>query len=108
MVHLLVGSFDGTNTLTFFGEVVEGSEIRISMSVDLSGLTGSGGGGGGSGDITIVINGSGLLGGGLSGNVTLSVDSPSLIGNGLEAQSVGGQFNVMTWSNTLYTRCTKS
>ena len=36
--------------LTFFGEDVSGS-TRISMSVDLSELTGSGGGGGGSGDI---------------------------------------------------------
>ena len=54
MVHLLVKSFDGTNTLTFFGEQVGGS-TRISMSVDLSEtLTGSGGGGG-SGDITVFL-----------------------------------------------------
>ena len=98
-----MASFDGTNTLTFFGEVVEGSS-RISMSVDLS-LTGSGGGGGGSGDITNVINGSGLLGGGLSGNVTLSVDSGSLIGNGF---SVWRTVQCRYWFNTLYTRCTKS
>ena len=36
-------SFDGVKMLTFFGEAVSGS-TRISMSVDLSELTGSGGG----------------------------------------------------------------
>ena len=36
-------SFDGTHTLTLFGENLSGS-TQISMSVDLSVLTGSGGG----------------------------------------------------------------
>ena len=39
--------------LTFFGQDIENS-TRVSMSIDLSSLTGSGGGGGGSGDITVV------------------------------------------------------
>ena len=39
-------SFDGTATLTLFGQNLQGSD-QISMSVDLSALTGSGGGGGG-------------------------------------------------------------
>ena len=37
-------SFDGTKTLTLFGQELSGS-TQISMSVDLSALTGSGGGG---------------------------------------------------------------
>ena len=40
------GSFDGVNTLTLFGQNLKGSD-QISMSIDLSALTGSGGGGGG-------------------------------------------------------------
>ena len=77
-------SFDGVKMLTFFGEVVEGSD-RISMSVDLSELTGSGGGGGGSGDITRVTAGTGILGGGPSGDVVVSFDSGSVAGLGLSA-----------------------
>ena len=77
-------SFDGVKILTFFGEVVEGSD-RISMSVDLSELTGSGGGGGGSGDITRVEAGTGILGGGPSGDVVVSFDSGSVAGLGLSA-----------------------
>ena len=77
-------SFDGIKTLTLFGEQLSGSD-QISMSVDLSALTGSGGGGGGSGDITSVTAGSGLLGGGASGDVVLGVDSGSLAGLGLSA-----------------------
>lgn len=91
-------SFDGTNTLTFFGESVDGSP-RISMSVDLSALTGSdGGGGGGSGDITAVIAGSGLSGGANTGAATLTVDSGSLAGLGIDAPA-GGQFNIDTGSS---------
>ena len=40
------GSFDGVNTLTLFGQNIQGSD-QISMSIDLSALTGSAGGGGG-------------------------------------------------------------
>ena len=77
-------SFDGVKMLTFFGEDVDGS-TRISMSVDLSELTGSGGGGGGSGDITRVTAGTGVLGGGPSGDVIVSFDSGSVAGLGLSA-----------------------
>lgn len=76
-------SFDGVKMLTFFGQEVSGS-TRISMSVDLSELTGSGGGGG-SGDITRVEAGTGILGGGASGDVVVSFDSGSVAGLGLSA-----------------------
>ena len=77
-------SFDGIKMLTFFGQELSGS-TRISMSVDLSELTGSGGGGGGSGDITRVTAGTGILGGGPSGDVIVSFDSGSVAGLGLSA-----------------------
>ena len=88
-------SFDGIKMLTFFGEDVDGSS-RISMSVDLSELTGSGGGGGGSGDITRVTAGTGILGGGPSGDVVVSFDSGSVAGLGLTTGS--GQLLVDTGS----------
>ena len=67
-------SFDGTATLTLFGQNLEGSD-QVSMSVDLSALTGSGGGGGGSGDITAVFTSDeGITGGASSGNVVLELD----------------------------------
>ena len=79
-------SFDGVKTLTLFGQELSGSD-QISMSVDLSALTGSGGGGGGSGDITAVTAGSGMLGGSTSGEAVISVDSGSLAGLGLTTGS---------------------
>ena len=78
----ITGSFvsasynSSTAHLTFFGQELSGSD-QISMSVDLSELTGSGGGGGGSGDITAVFAGDGLTGGASSGNATLEVDAGS-------------------------------
>ena len=79
-------SFDGVKTLTLFGQELSGSD-QISMSVDLSALTGSGGGGGGSGDITAVTAGSGILGGSTSGEAVISVDSGALAGLGLTTGS---------------------
>ena len=79
-------SFDGVKTLTLFGQELSGSD-QISMSVDLSALTGSGGGGGGSGDITAVTAGSGILGGSTSGEAVISIDSGSLAGLGLTTGS---------------------
>ena len=79
-------SFDGVKTLTLFGQELSGSD-QISMSVDLSALTGSGGGGGGSGDITAVTAGSGMLGGSTSGEAVISLDSGSLAGLGLTTGS---------------------
>ena len=85
-------SFDGTATLTLFGQNLEGSD-QVSMSVDLSALTGSGGGGGGSGDITAVFTSDeGITGGASSGNVVLELDP----GDGIVLNSNG--INVSTGS----------
>ena len=85
-------SFDGTATLTLFGQNLQGSD-QISMSVDLSALTGSGGGGGGSGDITAVFTSDeGITGGASSGNVVLELDP----GDGIVLNSSG--INVSTGS----------
>ena len=85
-------SFDGTATLTLFGQNLQGSD-QISMSVDLSALTGSGGGGGGSGDITAVFTSDeGITGGASSGNVVLELDP----GDGIVLNSNG--INVNTGS----------
>ena len=87
----ITGSFvsasynSSTAHLTFFGQELSGSD-QISMSVDLSELTGSGGGGG-SGDITSVVAGFGLSGGATSGDATLNVDTGSLAGLGLTTGS---------------------
>ena len=88
-------SFDGVKTLTLFGQELSGSD-QISMSVDLSALTGSGGGGGGSGDITAVTAGSGILGGSTSGEAVISIDSGSLAGLGLT--TVSGNIGLDTGS----------
>ena len=85
-------SFDGVNTLTLFGQDIDGS-TRVSSSIDLSALTGSGGGGGGSGDITAVFTSDeGITGGASSGNVVLELDA----GNGILLNSSG--INVDTGS----------
>lgn len=85
-------SFDGVNTLTLFGQDIDGS-TRVSSSIDLSALTGSGGGGGGSGDITAVFTSDeGIIGGASSGNVVLELDP----GNGILLNSSG--INVDTGS----------
>ena len=82
-------SFDGTHTLTLFGQDIDGS-TRISQSVDLSALTGSGGGGGGSGDITAVFTSDeGITGGSSSGNVILELDP----GDGITVSSSGINLN---------------
>ena len=85
-------SFDSeTSALTLFGENVPGS-TRVSMSVDLSSL--SGGDGGGSGDITAVFTSDeGITGGASSGNVILELDP----GDGIVLNSNG--INVSTGSN---------
>ena len=78
-------SFDGTHTLTLFGQDINGS-TRISQSIDLSALTGSGGGGGGSGDITAVFTSDqGITGGSSSGNVVLEL----VAGSGVSLSSSG-------------------
>ena len=95
-------SFDGTKTLTLFGNVLSGSN-QVSMSVDLSALTGSGAGG----DITAVTAGSGISGGGSTGDVTLSINSGSLAGLGILAP-VGGAFNIDTGSSHFTTGVQKT
>ena len=77
-------SFDsGSNLLTFFGQDLVGSG-QVSMSVDLSSL--SGGGGGGGGDITAVFTSAeGITGGSSSGNVVLELDP----GDGITVSSNG-------------------
>lgn len=78
-------SFDGTHTLTLFGQDIDGS-TRISQSIDLSALTGSGGGGGGGGDITAVFTSDqGITGGASSGNVVLEL----VAGSGVSLSSSG-------------------
>ena len=83
-------SFDGTHTLTLFGQNIDGS-ARISQSVDLSALTGSAGGGGGSGDITAVFTSDeGIIGGSSSGNVVLELvagDGVALNANGINVST---------------------
>ena len=79
-------SFDGTHTLTLFGQNIDGS-TRVSQSIDLSALTGSGGGGGGGGgDITAVFTSDqGITGGASSGNVVLEL----VAGSGVSLSSSG-------------------
>ena len=83
-------SFDSSSsTLTFFGQDLVGSG-QISMSVDLSSLSG---GGGGSGDITAVFTSDeGIIGGSSSGNVVLELDP----GDGITVNANG--INVNTGS----------
>lgn len=83
-------SFDSSSsTLTFFGQDLVGSG-QISMSVDLSSLSG---GGGGSGDITAVFTSDeGITGGASSGNVVLELDP----GDGITVNANG--INVNTGS----------
>jgi hypothetical protein len=84
-------SFDSSSsTLTFFGQDLVGSG-QISMSVDLSSL--SGGGGAGGGDITAVFTSDeGITGGASSGNVVLELDP----GDGITVNANG--INVNTGS----------
>ena len=83
-------SFDGTHTLTLFGQNIDGS-TRISQSIDLSALTGSGGGGGGGGgDITAVFTSDqGITGGASCGNVVLEL----VAGSGINLSSSGINLN---------------
>ena len=81
-------SFDSnSSTLTFFGQDLVGSG-QISMSVDLSSLSG---GGGGSGDITAVFTSDeGIIGGSSSGNVVLELvagDGVALNSNGINVST---------------------